>query len=1000
VMQNRPLRICRRLSRLALKHVPQFTLRVCLCLISLGRGTLAPAQQLPPGSTFEGQPVVDIVLVARPSVDVDVYNSLVLQKVGDPYSDARVQKSVAALMATGLFNKVTTNVTPQHGGLELEFIMEPAYYLGILNFPGALGPFSYPRLMQVVKYTPEEPYEKGRVEQGRVALEKFVTHNGYFQAKVTAETQLDPARKLATVIYRVNLNKLARIGDIQLAGPPPQEIARLQSALGSLRARVTGAFLRKGQLYNADRIDSADRYLQSELGKQNYLASKIKLQPPQYEAQSNRASLHFDIEMGPTVQVRVTGARVSKKTLQRLIPIYQEATIDEDLINEGENNLVSYFQDRGFFDVAVTPDLTADPAKLILTYAVQQGRKHRVQSVKLAGNRRVLRQDLLGQLQIQQANYLSRGKFSQDRLKKSVDNLKAYYHNEGFADAKVTPKVVDSEPNIDVTFAINEGEQTIVDAFQVDGNTNQNLARLAPDGLQIERGKPYSQNKMDKDRNRIVATYLNLGYPNAAFKAAVSPTGGNAHRVAVAYSITEGPRVRVAQVIYVGQQVTQQPVIERAARIKPKDDMSEGKMLEGESRVYNTGVFDWADVSPRRPIIDQTVEDVLVRVHEAKRNSVTYGLGFESTPRSGSLSTGVLILPGLPTVGLPKGFAVLQKTIVTPVVSVDYSRLNMRGRAETGSVSFLFSTLDHRGGLNYSQPHMGGTNWNGLWSFSAESTTQNPLFTARLGEAAFQLERTLDTERTKRLQFRYSFKRTALSNLLIQNFVPAPDLSVQLSTFSGSFVRDTRDKPLDAHKGMFQTVDLGISPAAFGSTDSVARFFGETAYYRQMRPSLVWANNIRLGMVTSFGSGHVPFSERFFSGGASSLRGFSLNGAGPQATALLCTKVNDPTTCTAKVTVPTGGRQLFIFNSEARFPLPITLPIIQNGLGGVLFYDGGNVFQAIGMNHFIRDYSNTVGFGLRYKTPVGPIRIDLGRNLNPASGQKSFQLFVTVGQSF
>jgi outer membrane protein assembly factor BamA len=116
------------------------------------------------------------------------------------------------------------------------------------------------------------------------------------------------------------------------------------------------------------------------------------------------------------------------------------------------------------------------------------------------------------------------------------------------------------------------------------------------------------------------------------------------------------------------------------------------------------------------------------------------------------------------------------------------------------------------------------------------------------------------------------------------------------------------------------------------------RFFGQTSYYWQVKPWMVWANNVRLGLVASFAGSHVPFSEQFFSGGADSLRGFPLNGAGPQAPATLyaappgspaCAALGS--SCTAQITVPTGGRQLFIYNTEGRFPIPI-----KEGLGGAV----------------------------------------------------------------
>ena len=135
-------------------------------------------------------------------------------------------------------------------------------------------------------------------------------------------------------------------------------------------------------------------------------------------------------------------------------------------------------------------------------------------------------------------------------------------------------------------------------------------------------------------------------------------------------------------------------------------------------------------------------------------------------------------------------------------------------------------------------------------------------------------------------------------------------------------------------------------------------------------------------------------SERFFTGGADSLRVFPINGAGPQGPVPVCSNPSDSSTCTL-ISVPDGGRMLAVINSEARFPIKL----IDN-LGGVVFYDGGNVFSAISASQFTRNYTNNIGIGFRYFTKVGPIRIDIGRNLNPVPGVKATQYFVTLGQSF
>jgi outer membrane protein insertion porin family len=232
-----------------------------------------------------------------------------------------------------------------------------------------------------------------------------------------------------------------------------------------------------------------------------------------------------------------------------------------------------------------------------------------------------------------------------------------------------------------------------------------------------------------------------------------------------------------------------------------------------------------------------------------------------------------------------------------------------------------------------------------------------------------------------------------LSHLIVPELVLNQDRNVHLSTISGTLIRDTRDKPLDAHRGMFATVNLGITPTAFGSSANFAKLFVQYAYYKPIH-SMVWANSIRLGLASPFAGSFVPTSQLFFSGGGTSLRGFPIDEAGPQRLVPFCNVLQGQSGC-VNVTVPVGGKQLFILNSEARFPLRI-----MKALGGVVFYDGGNVYSAINLHNFVDNYSNTIGIGLRYATPIGPIRIDFGRNLNPVPGIGTNQYFITVGQAF
>ena len=211
--------------------------------------------------------------------------------------------------------------------------------------------------------------------------------------------------------------------------------------------------------------------------------------------------------------------------------------------------------------------------------------------------------------------------------------------------------------------------------------------------------------------------------------------------------------------------------------------------------------------------------------------------------------------------------------------------------------------------------------------------------------------------------------------------------------FRARLIRDTRDKPLDAHRGVFATLNLGITPAALGSSATFAKLFGQYAFYKPFH-SVVFANSVRLGFAKPLAGSFVPTSQLYFSGGGTSLRGFPIDEAGPQRLVPFCNVLQNQSGC-VNVTVPVGGRQLFLLNSEVRFPLRL-----MKNLGGVVFYDGGNVYSAINFNNFASNYTNTVGIGLRYSTPIGPIRIDLGHNLNPVPGINPTQYFITLGQAF
>jgi outer membrane protein insertion porin family len=979
------------------------TLLAGVCLRAQEPAT-TPAQQQAPGTapqvrevlpSYEGQPAVSVEIGGRPDLNQQELLPLLMQKQGEPFSQAKIDQSIAALKDSGKVKEVELEIRPQANGVRVLLVCQPAVYFGMFEFPGANSRYAYSRLLQVSDYPPRGAYSVVDIENAQASLLKFFQQNGFFEAAVKPEVITDHQRGLVNVIFHVSLNRRAKFGKVLLQGAPPDEEARLQKALKSWRARVRGSAIRQGKAYSLRAIQNAVQYLEGQLVDRDYLGSRVQLAGADYDPATHRADIRFDVTPGALAHVKVEGAHLWGRTQKKLLPIYQIAGLDPELIQESRENLISHFQKKGHFDVAVQSEIQPSPTGQTVLFRIIKGERHKVTEVAVVGNRHLPDDQLQGRIKVEKGRFFSRGNFSQRLVRTSADNLKRTYEAEGFSSVTVTPEVKRTGGNISVQFRVEEGPQDVVASLHVVGNNTVPTVTLAPVGLKVSEGQPYSVKKVDEDRNQIGAQYLRMGYLNATFRSTAHSLGKDSHQLDVTYTISEGPKVLLDSVMTLGAKVTKQSLIDKTVQLKTETPLRADDLLGAEGRLYAlAGVFDWAEIDPRRPITTQTQEDVLVKLHEARQNEIRYGFGFEVVNRGGSIPSGTVALPGLPPVGLPSSFETSEETFWGPRGTFQYFRHNFRGLGETLSFAVLGARLIQRGSASYVNPHFIGTNWASNLTISAERNSENPIYTARLGDAGFQLERPLNEAATQTISVRYDYEQTALSNLLIPDLVSPEDQHVRLSTLSSTYIRDTRDHPLDAQKGIYQTVELALNPTALGSSVNFARLRAQQSYYKNVGKGIVWANSVRIGIEQPFAGSRVPQSELFYTGGGSTLRGFPLNSAGPQRPVSVCNNPSDPSTCSF-IQVPTGGRELFILNSEFRIPVPL-----KKGLGVVAFYDGGNVFEHVGFSDFRNNYTNTVGLGLRYATPIGPVRIDVGHNLNPLAGIKATQIFITLGQAF
>ena len=627
---------------------------------------------------------------------------------------------------------------------------------------------------------------------------------------------------------------------------------------------------------------------------------------------------------------------------------------------------------------------------------------------------------------------MSHGLYSQGLLNDDVHGLEDLYRASGFDNVKITQKVDDDYQGranqLAVSLQVEEGPQTLVEELHIVGN--KAVPESAFGALNTQPGQPFSESKVADDREIILSYYFNRGFPDATFEASAKPVPENPDRMDVTFTIREGEQTFVDRVLVSGLHYTRPYIVDRELQMKPGDALSQLDMLETQKRLYDLGIFSQVDTAVQNPDGAEQRKNVLVQVQEAKRYTFNYGAGLE-------------FQTGQPNIGTNRAQGAIG---LSPRISFDVTRLNFRGRNHTITFSTHVGRLQQRALISYNAPRwLNSSHWKLSVTAFYDNTLDVTTFTSERLEGSVQAEQTLGRAGT--MDYRFTYRRVLATNLEISsNQVPLLSLPVRVGGPGFTYIRDKRDNPIESTKGTYNTLDMSVASSYFGSeADFSSILFQNSTYHsfgRNRRKRYVFARSLRVGVETPFRntvlrppglcptSGQilcVPLPELFLSGGGNSHRGFGLNQAGPR----------DPVTG-----FPLGGGALFLNNLELRFPPP-TLPFVQENLSFAIFHDAGNVFTngSEMLNHLLTwkqkdpqlclqastatqcNYSyisHAIGVGVRYKTPIGPVRFDFGYNMNPpafpstqtttVNGQTStvfvpqhlgrFNVFFSIGQTF
>ena len=969
-----------------------------------------PNHALGPISEYLGLAVREIRFNNIPLREQDHLRQLLPQNVGEPLSREQVRDSIKTLFDTGLFADIQVEAQKTSDNrVILTFSSVGNYFVGSITVEGDPGRPSANQLVSATKLQLGEVYSPEKLERANKSILQVMADNGFYRASLTHEEHAHPETSQMDVLFRVSPGPAATVGEITVNGNAGYSKGQIQDM----------AHMHPGDRVTADRISNALQRIRKKYLKQNRLLAQVSIASRVYRPETNKLDFAFLIDPGPTVDIAVEGFKIRRSALRKRVPVYEENALDDDLLNEGRRNLLDYLQTRGYFDASVGIKKQSDPSKneLRAVYVVDSGERHKLVKVIIVGNKYFDQETLRSRMQVQPATrLLTSGRYSQALLASDINGLQDLYRANGFRQIQIQSTIEDNYQGVAkrlaITLNINEGHQRLVDEVNIVGNAKVPTDELAS-RIDTAKDQPYSDYRLAGDRDTILNYYFNNGFPNATLEVSTHNVEGTEDRIAVTFTISEGEQFFVDQVLVSGLVHTRPNVVQRKLKVTPGSPLSQEDMLKTQASLYDLGIFSQVDTAVQNPNGNDPSKNVLIDIREAKRYTFNYGFGFEVQTGQPAASEAV-----------PQG-----KTGASPRVSLEITRLNFRGLDHTITFKGHLGRLQQRALVSYNAPGWFDNNkltlsFTGFYDNTLDITT----FTSKRLEGSAQVHQCFGTSDQcvvsgrppTEAVYSFTYRRVQASNLVItSNLIPILSQPTRVGIPALTIIRDRRDSPLESTKGTYTTLDMGVAASYFGSEADFSRILLQNSSYytfaknRPPNKRFVFARSTRIGIQNPFGktvilepdeippddASLIPLPERFLSGGGNSHRGFGLNQAGPRD---------------LKTGFPLGGSALFLNQLELRLP-PVDLPFLGNNVSFALFHDMGNVFAkpADMVDNLVRwrqknpdlclhestytqcDFnyiSHAVGLGVHYKTPIGPVRLDFGYNLNPPA----FPSFQTV----
>jgi outer membrane protein assembly factor BamA len=694
---------------------------------------------------------------------------------------------------------------------------------------------------------------------------------------------------------------------------------------------------RAGDIYRKEPAEQARERMRRRLVDAGRWSASVELRET-YDPARGTMALVFRVEPGPRGVVEAAGAGLPDGLLRSVREIVRDGGASDDALEAGAERIETHLRALGHRDALVRAAREPRAGSVeAIVYDVRAGVPAVASSVVLRDADPLL----LAGLRTRPGEPVQDASLDAD-TRALVERLLAQGHFEATVDVDVP----DGGGSLPVVFRARPGPQARVFSVEV---VSPPLPALAgdpgPEELVLQAGRPYRAADVARSRETVLASWRRAGHLEARVQSEVALSEAR-DEARVRLVVEPGERTLVDEVVLSGLGRTRQQTVEREIVLRPGEPFSFERLLESQRRLSGLGIFERvaiAELDPGRA----RERDVVVTVQEAPRTTVSWGLGYSEQDR----------LRG----------------------SVEVTRRNLSGLGRTASVFARGSVRGSRVLLNLREPWLFGRKLDSFLTGFWEQEDRTTFDYNRKGGIA-QVGRALDARTS--LIARYLYQDTRVYNLE----VPVEELDRQYRTYavsgpSASVVYDTRDDPLEPKRGLFLGADLQLSLEALGGV-SYLRSFLQATSVRRLRAELVLALSARLGLADTFdGEALLPLPERFFAGGDYGPRGFPVDGVGPKFVG-----------ADGEI-YPTGGDAVVLGGAELRYNLTRAFQVAG-------FLDLGNVYREP-RDIDLAGLRWSAGAGVRYRTPIGPVRLDWGYVLDPEPGDSGRSRFhLSIGHAF